>query len=262
MSQIFVCVESGERLSIELSEEDLCGQEVWMDEDGDGFTVTSLLHLNGTFWGLLRETRWADEFDYTVLPSTLPEKIFPRGGTFSPISKEEAIEWLLAHELPLPPALRETCEVKSLREYLQERAAGAESAPVSSVAPGQGESRTEAPPPEESGGDATRDSHPTVFKEGNWDLTDPGEAAYKGGPPFTLSGVNRKLLACLIKAKGRAVRYGRLKEACGNDEMETPTLTGYISRLKEHLREHLAAQQLQGPPISHADPQAYRLNWL
>src|SRR5262249_1162995 len=86
---------------------------------------------------------------------------------------------------------------------------------------------------------ATPAVHPTLFKQGNWDLTVPGKATYID-TTFPLQAANRKLLARLVRGKGQPVHENRLKEACGNVEMEAATLTGYLTRLRKHLRKNLA----------------------
>jgi DNA-binding response OmpR family regulator len=104
--------------------------------------------------------------------------------------------------------------------------------------------------------------HLTLFVLGNWDLTEPGRGVYKG-TPFPLEGVCRKLLARLIRGRGRTVRAADLMEACGNPQMERSTLTGYISRLRKHLSQHLGPHVGPGgpaSPITYADPEGYLLH--
>jgi hypothetical protein len=104
--------------------------------------------------------------------------------------------------------------------------------------------------------------HPTILALGGWDLSEAGKASYKGGKPFPLKGTNRKLLARLISAKGRAVHERRLKEACGNEDMEDGTLRGYLSRLRQHLSSNLPENQLPQDPLPRQDPDSYKLDLL
>src|SRR5262249_28591281 len=108
--------------------------------------------------------------------------------------------------------------------------------------------------------------HPTVFKLGNWDLTEPGFATYRGvgndgqarEVRFPLEGRNRKLLACLVRGRGRPVSAASLRKACDSN-MEDHSLSGAVSRLRTHLRYHLADFPLLEDPIPCRDPDAYQL---
>jgi hypothetical protein len=107
----------------------------------------------------------------------------------------------------------------------------------------------------------TEPTRPTVFRMGNWDLSEPGQAVYKG-VAFACTGVYRKLLARLILAGGRAVHEDNLKLACEYSDMETGSLRGYISRLRKLLRSNLASLNVPADPIPHLDPDAYKLTLL
>jgi hypothetical protein len=157
---IIVRLESGEPLSLDLTEDNICGQSLYMD-DSEEFTVTSLIHVNETLWGLLEENRWLDEFGCSV--HELPDKIIPRGGRFSLISKKEAADWLLAHQLPLHPVLKVICGGKSLIEHFGERAARPESAPAN---PAEIDMNG-VTPSGENGRDTARISDPTQVENGN-----------------------------------------------------------------------------------------------
>jgi hypothetical protein len=96
---------------------------------------------------------------------------------------------------------------------------------------------------------------PTLFQQGHWDLTEAGVAAYCDHR-FSINGCERRLLARLIRARGRAVHRQHLKEACGNEMMEDKTLQGHLSRLRKRLREHL---DFSDDPIPYRDPGSYLL---
>jgi hypothetical protein len=106
------------------------------------------------------------------------------------------------------------------------------------------------PPPSED-----PPNHPTLLQVGEWDLKESGYASY-AGTRFPLEGANRRLLARLIRAKGRAVHADHLIDAA-NLAIERGDLKSYISRLRGHLRTHLP--NLQGDPIPYRDPDAYQL---
>jgi hypothetical protein len=103
--------------------------------------------------------------------------------------------------------------------------------------------------------------HPFLFRLGNWDLGVAGEASYRG-MKFPISGQKRRLLVCLVKAKGKPVTIDRLIAGC-QSAAEPAYFASNISRLKNHLGKHL--RQETGPvedAISYCDPASYKLNWL
>jgi hypothetical protein len=104
--------------------------------------------------------------------------------------------------------------------------------------------------------DAPTPNDPTLFRKGDWDLTESGYAAYKG-TRFPLNGRNRRLLARLILGRGRAVHADHLIDfaemGIGRDGLRT-----YVCRLRKHLQKHLPGL-LPADPIPHCDPDAYQL---
>jgi hypothetical protein len=101
--------------------------------------------------------------------------------------------------------------------------------------------------------------HPLCFQLGDWDLTTPGEASFRG-VRLPLMRQQRRLLACLIRAKGKPVWTERLI-AASESQVESTEFAPTISRLNSHLRKHLKALRLPGKPITYCDPESYRLNW-
>lgn len=96
----------------------------------------------------------------------------------------------------------------------------------------------------------------TLFNLGKWDLSVAGRASYDSGLPFKLSGYLRRVLARLIRGKGQPVHIDHLKQACGNEHLEDSTVCGYISRLRDLLRDKVRAEP---DPIQHHDPNSYSL---
>jgi DNA-binding response OmpR family regulator len=105
---------------------------------------------------------------------------------------------------------------------------------------------------------------------GNWVIR-PGEASFKRGPFFNVDGVRRHLLTRLAEAKGRTVSNNRLKEACGNVQMEDGTLRCHIHRLNGILKAGLGhneklvkavkgAYRLMEPPVKPARRTQHILN--
>jgi hypothetical protein len=101
----------------------------------------------------------------------------------------------------------------------------------------------------------TTPADPTLFNRGNWDLTEPGYADYKG-VRFPLGGRNRRLLARLIIGEGRAVHSDHLIHAA-QLAIDRGGVAPYISRLRSHLRKSLS--DLPSDPIPYCDPDGYRL---
>lgn len=96
---------------------------------------------------------------------------------------------------------------------------------------------------------------PTLFRLGGWDLTEPGYATY-GAERFPLANRNRRLLARLIRGGGRSVHADHLIEAA-DLAIDRGGIKTYISRLRQHLREHL--RDLPADPIPYSDPDGYQL---
>jgi hypothetical protein len=102
--------------------------------------------------------------------------------------------------------------------------------------------------------------HPTLFKQGSWDLSEAGVATYKT-TRMPLENTNRDLLARLIRGGGKAVHYIALARACGNDQLDYETMRGHVCRLRAHLREHLKRRK-DYDPIPYHDPESYALALL
>ena len=110
------------------------------------------------------------------------------------------------------------------------------------------------------------DTEPDSQRLGKW-IVRPGEARFDNGPFFDVNGVTRQLLIRLVEAKGRTVLYDRLKEACGNDQMNDETLRNHVLRLNRILKKALGfatnpvtckdgACRLRLPEPSHSLPKS------
>jgi hypothetical protein len=100
--------------------------------------------------------------------------------------------------------------------------------------------------------------HPTLFKLGEWDLTESGYATYID-TRFPLSGAKRRLLARLIRGQGRPVHADHLIDD-GNLNIDRTAIAPYITRLRNHLRTYLPAHIPEAcDPIPYRDPDAYEL---
>jgi hypothetical protein len=100
--------------------------------------------------------------------------------------------------------------------------------------------------------------HPTQLHFGNWDLREAGLAKYKE-QEFPIKGQMRRLLARFIRARGKPVHKDWLKAACKDPEIVDKSLTGALSRLRQHLRRHLPALIGTTDPIPYTDPGHYKL---
>jgi hypothetical protein len=117
----------------------------------------------------------------------------------------------------------------------------------------RGEVPAEFDTPEEQ-----RPRDPTLFQLGNWDLTESGFVTYRG-IRFPLERTPRRLLARLVGGRGRAVHADHLIDFA-DLSIDRGDLPPHISRLRQHLRNHLKSLDLPADPIPHADPDAYRLD--
>jgi hypothetical protein len=104
----------------------------------------------------------------------------------------------------------------------------------------------------------TTPANPTLFRWGDWDLTEAGFATYKG-IRFDLVRGNRRLLARLIRGQGRPVHADHLIDAASLT-VDRRELKTYISRLRRVLRAALASlTDWPADPIPYTDPDSYRL---
>jgi hypothetical protein len=136
--------------------------------------------------------------------------------------------------------------------------------PPPSADQGEPPAEADAPAQAQPDGPLPADETHTLFKEGNWDFTEPGFVTYKKEFRFPIRGMKmRSLLARLVKSNGRAVHVTYLIEATGT-AVEADGFRPQVSRLRQHLRKHLKHKVKGFPPepIPHERPNGYRLALL
>jgi hypothetical protein len=97
-----------------------------------------------------------------------------------------------------------------------------------------------------------------LIRAGDWDLTEPGFAAYRGHR-FAVRGAARRLLVRFVQAQGRAVHALDLMEALDNTDMSDVTLRGHVHDLRQAIRAGLKGWARPKNPVLRADAAAWVL---
>jgi hypothetical protein len=128
----------------------------------------------------------------------------------------------------------------------------------------QATSRAAAQPRAEEGGRADAimprqvaydaHGHPQLFKLGRWNFSEAGKVAYNGHA-ISLQGKPRRVLACLVRAKGKPVLDEAIAAAAG---CAVGAVRVHLTKLRNLLRD-LPVSDLPTDPIPYQDPDSYKL---
>jgi hypothetical protein len=242
----------GERCTLNLSDCEQYGPWIKRLEKGIyPYLVTWLLRFKGTRW--VKAERFYKDKDFPCNQEELDlHKLSPDGGFCDPITKTEAAFLLYDKGVELPEDLRQELEGQNLLKRL------IDPAPTTQINPGTSKlagDTVSLPPPEQEG---NKPEHPTLLKEGDWDLSEAGIASFKG-ISMPLKGAMRRILARLVRAKGKPVHKDHLKKVCKDPAITDGTLRGHLSDLNKHLRKYLDSLNLPPKPIRYVDPDHYEL---